>query len=43
MGGQPADVVVWETVPCPRCGLVVAFLPGQRRNRCGHCGKRVRR
>lgn len=32
----------WEQEACPGCGLDVWFLPGQRRNRCAHCGRRVR-
>lgn len=32
----------WEQEECPGCGLVVMFLPGQRRNRCAHCGAKVR-
>lgn len=34
-------VLVVTTQPCPRCGLTVCFLPGQRRNQCGHCGTKV--
>jgi len=35
-------LLIIESENCPRCGLVVLFLPGQKRNRCAHCGKRVR-
>lgn len=27
----------WLTQPCEGCGLSVAFVTGQRINRCGHC------
>ena len=39
----PVREVVWEAQACPGvgCGLPVCFLPGQRRNTCGHCGSLV--
>jgi hypothetical protein len=33
----------WETIPCPRCGLVIGFWPGQPANVCGHCQTLVAR
>ena len=33
----------WDASPCPKCGLALAFLPGQVANRCGHCGTLVAR
>jgi hypothetical protein len=37
------EVVVWLVRRCPGCGRDVCFLPRQRRNRCGWCGRVVRR
>lgn len=39
--GEP-QVERWDVLPCPGCGRDVCFLPRQRLNRCGWCGKVVR-
>lgn len=37
------QIQVWESVSCPRCSRPVAFLPGQRRNVCGWCKRKITR
>ena len=41
-GHGALQVERWDAVPCPGCRRDVCFLPEQRLNKCGWCGKVVR-